>query len=1023
MNGSHDEHHDHHDASTSHGGHDKHAGHDPEMFKRRFWLSLALTIPLVVTSHMVMDWFNYELDFRGMSALGPILGSVVFWWGGWPFLAGGAAEIRTRQPGMMLLISMAITVAYAASMATSFEWLDLEFWWELAALVTIMLLGHWQEMKAIGQARGALAALAELLPDDAEVVDGGGVRQVSVADLRVGDVVLVRSGGRVPADGEIVDGEAELDESMITGESRPVSKGGGDRVVAGTVSTDSSIRVRVTAVGEDTALAGIQRLVADAQSSQGRAQALADRFAALLFYVATGAGVVTFLAWWAAGDVGDAVVRTVTVLVIACPHALGLAIPLVISLSTAVSAQAGILVKDRLALERMRSIDTVLFDKTGTLTRGAHVVTGVFAANEIGEDDVVSIAAAVESDSEHPLARAIVRAAGSRGEIPRANDFRSLTGRGVQATVDGTAYAVGGPALLRERGVSIPAELRSQVEQSMQRGAAVLYLLRDDAVIGVLALEDEVRPEAREAVSELRRLGIDVAMITGDARQVADAVARDLGIDEVFAEVLPEDKGKAVAELQQRGAKVAMVGDGVNDAPALARADVGLAIGAGTDVAIESAGVVLASSDPRSVAGVIRLSRASYRKMIQNLAWAAGYNIVAIPLAAGALAWAGVTLSPAVGAILMSLSTIVVAVNAQLLRRLNLRPEHAADPEPPDTPSGYNAGVSTTERNGQRLARTPVKLAGFGVVLAVALGGGVGIGATVGPDNADGETSGQDHQTPETMPGMDMPGTAGADDETPLPPGLAVSRDGYTLQLATTELPATTENELVFQITGPDGAPVTEFDVAHEKPLHLVIVSRDLAGYAHIHPSLDENGTWRVDVPALAPGSYRVFADFVPTGASGVVLGADLAVPGAFDPADTPEPSSSANVDGYIVTFDGELVAGTESELTLTVAVERDPVTDLDPYLGALGHLVAIRDGDLAYLHVHPIEAAVGPGGPDVRFAVEVPTAGTYRLFFDFSHSGEVRTASATFVAGADGHGPQGGTAPGTTEAGGHDGH
>jgi Cu2+-exporting ATPase len=642
------------------------------MFRRRFWVCLLLTIPLVVTSEMVMDWFGYELDFPGMSSLGPVLGSVVFWWGGWPFLAGGVAEIRDRQPGMMLLISMAITVAYVASMATSLDWLELEFWWELAALVTIMLLGHWQEMKAIGQARGALAALAELLPDDAELVSGDEVRLVPVGELRVGDVVLVRAGGRVPADGVIVAGEAELDESMITGESKPVAKEPGDKVVAGTVSTDSSLRVRVDAVGDDTALAGIQRLVADAQASSSRAQVLADRFAALLFYVAAAAGVVTFVAWTLAGDVGDAVVRTVTVLVIACPHALGLAIPLVISLSTAVSARAGILVKDRLALERMRSIDTVLFDKTGTLTKGAHVVTGVAAVDGVTERDVVRLAGGVESDSEHPLARAIVTAAHQQGDVARATGFRAMPGRGVEASIDGTRYAVGGPALLREQGVAVPVALEAAVSGWRDRGAAVLHLARDGRVIGALALEDEVRPEARAAVVDLRTMGVQVAMITGDARQVADAVGRDLGIDEVFAEVLPEDKDQAVLELQQRDVTVAMVGDGVNDAPALARADVGLAIGAGTDVAIESAGVVLASSDPRSVGGVIRLSRASYRKMIENLAWAAGYNVVAIPLAAGVLAWAGITLSPAVGAILMSLSTIVVALNAQLLRRVEL---------------------------------------------------------------------------------------------------------------------------------------------------------------------------------------------------------------------------------------------------------------------------------------------------------------------------------------------------------------
>jgi P-type Cu2+ transporter len=668
-----------------HGGHDGHAGHDPEMFRRRFWLSLALTIPLVVTSEMVMDWFGYSLDFWGMDLLGPVLGSLVFWWGGWPFLAGGVAELRARQPGMMLLISMAIVVAYGASVATSLDWLDLEFWWELAALVTIMLLGHWQEMKAIGQAQGALAALAELLPDEAERVGPDGrVTAASLADLRPGDIVLVRSGARVPADGEIVEGDAELDESMITGESRPVPKSPGDRVVAGTVSTDSAIRVRVEAVGDDTALAGIQRLVAEAQSSRSRAQALADRFAALLFYVAAGAGIVTFLVWLALGDTDNAVVSTVTVLVIACPHALGLAIPLVISLSTAVSARAGILVKDRLALERMRTIDAVLFDKTGTLTRGAHVVTGVAAADGLTEDEGLRIAGGVESDSEHPLARAIVAAARERAGVATADGFRSLTGRGVEATVEGTAYAVGGPALLRERGAAVPPALTATIADWQTRGAAVLHLVRGTDVIGAFALEDEVRPEAREAVATLKSLGVEVVMITGDARQVADAVAADLGIDEVFAEVLPEDKDRAVAELQDRGLSVAMVGDGVNDAPALARADVGIAIGAGTDVAIESADVVLASSDPRGVVGVIKLSRASYRKMVENLAWAAGYNVAAIPLAAGVLAWAGLTLSPAVGAILMSASTIVVALNAQLLRRVDLSPEPvgAADARP-----------------------------------------------------------------------------------------------------------------------------------------------------------------------------------------------------------------------------------------------------------------------------------------------------------------------------------------------------
>jgi Cu2+-exporting ATPase len=662
------------DSTTEHGTH-SHAGHadHAELFHRRFWWSLLLSVPVVVTSPVVMDWFGYQLDFAGIDWVGPVLGSVIFFWCGWVFLSGAWAEVQERQPGMMLLVAMAISVAYAASLATTIGWLDLEFWWELSALVTIMLLGHWLEMKALGQAQSALAALAELLPDEAERVDvDGGVTVVGTDVLMLGDLVLVRPGARVPADGTIVEGTAEVDESMVTGESRPVAKGTGDRVVAGTVATDSSLRVRVQAVGDDTALAGIQRLVAEAQSSQSRAQALADRFAALLFYVAAGAGVLTFIIWAFAGDMDEAIVRTVTVLVIACPHALGLAIPLVISLSSALAAQAGILIKNRLALERMRTIDAVLFDKTGTLTKGEHVVTGITGV-DVGDDEILQLMAAVEAESEHPLARAIVAAAARTRPLVGAVDFRSLTGRGVEATVAGNRYAVGGPALLRERQLSEPPELTRTTDGWRSRGTSILYLVQDDAVVGALALEDEIRPEAREAIQQLHQLKRRVIMISGDAHQVAEAVGHDLAVDEVMSEVLPEDKDAEVAALQARGISVAMVGDGVNDAPALARADVGIAIGAGTDVAIESAGVVLASNDPRGVVSVIRLSVASYRKMIQNLAWAAGYNVVAIPLAAGAFAWAGITLGPEVGAALMSLSTIVVALNAQLLRRVDLR--------------------------------------------------------------------------------------------------------------------------------------------------------------------------------------------------------------------------------------------------------------------------------------------------------------------------------------------------------------
>ena len=664
--------HDGHAGQGSQGGHDKHAGHDPEMFRRRFWLTLAMTVPVVFTSPMVMDWLGYHIG--GVAWVGPVLGTVIYVWGGQPFLVSARAEVRDRAPGMMLLIAMAITVAWGASMASTLGWLDLEFWWELAALVTIMLLGHWQEMKAIGQARGALAALAELLPDDAEVVGPDEIARVAISELKVGDTVLVRPGGRVPADGSIVEGSAELDESMITGESRPVARTVGGRVVAGTVSTDSALRVQVTAVGDDTALAGIQRLVADAQASSSRAQVLADRFAAVLFYVAVSSAVTALLVWGALGHWDKGLVAAVTVLVIACPHALGLAIPLVVSISTSLASRSGILVRDRLALERMRTVDTVLFDKTGTLTLGQHRLTGIATVDARPDAEVLALAAALEADSEHPLARAIVSAA-EGASIPRATSFTAITGRGVEADVDGHRYAIGGPALLRERDLALPTELATSVNEWQLRGASVLHLIADHRVLAAFALEDAVRPESAEAIAELHRLGVTkVVMITGDARSVAEHVGSQIGIDEVHAEVLPEDKDRTVIALREQGRRVAMVGDGVNDAPALARADVGLAIGAGTDVAIESAGMVLAGSDPRAVGAVIRLSRASYRKMWQNLIWAAGYNVIAIPVAAGAFVWAGITMPPAVAAILMSLSTVVVAINAQLLRRVELTP-------------------------------------------------------------------------------------------------------------------------------------------------------------------------------------------------------------------------------------------------------------------------------------------------------------------------------------------------------------
>ncbi|PWC07621.1 heavy metal translocating P-type ATPase [Mycetocola zhujimingii] len=665
-----------HSGHSGHAGHAGHSGHGDHVgqFRRLFWVMLVIAIPVVAFSSMFASIIGYSLpDIPWISWISPVLGTVMFVWGGKPFLTGAVAEIKARQPGMMLLIGLAISVAFAASWGASLGILDhqLDFWWELALLIVIMLLGHWIEMRSLAQTSSALDSLAALIPDEAERVDGDSITVVPPVDLRVGDLVVVRPGGRVPADGRVEDGTADVDESMITGESMPVRRGPGDPVVAGTVATDSALRVRVTAVGEDTALAGIRRLVTDAQNSTSRAQRLADKAAGWLFWYALGAAAITAVAWTLLGTPDEAIIRTITVLVIACPHALGLAIPLVVSISTERAARAGVLVKDRLALESMRTVDTVLFDKTGTLTRGEPALAGIAPADGWTEDEVLALAAAAEADSEHPLARALVAAAASRGvALAAASGFRSSPAVGVEAMVEGRRVEVGGPGLLERTGA---APLPATAEWSDQ-GATVLHALVDGRVAGAFALRDEIRPESRDAVSALHARQVQVVMITGDAEAVARSVAGELGIDRVFAGVRPGDKAAKVAELQAEGRRVAMVGDGVNDAPALAQADVGLAIGAGTDVAIASAGVILASDDPRAVLSVIELSRASYRKMQQNLWWAAGYNLVSVPLAAGVLAPVGFVLPMAVGAVLMSLSTIIVALNAQLLRRLDLRP-------------------------------------------------------------------------------------------------------------------------------------------------------------------------------------------------------------------------------------------------------------------------------------------------------------------------------------------------------------
>ncbi|MEZ5087244.1 MAG: heavy metal translocating P-type ATPase [Tessaracoccus sp.] len=636
---------------------------------------LALAVPVVGFNEMFAHLIGYHLpDAEWVWWVSPILGTVVYFWGGWPFLTGAIGEIRSRKPGMMLLIGLAITVAFVASWGASLHLLDheLNFWWELALLVVIMLLGHWIEMRSLAQTTSALDSLAALLPDEAEKVDGDDVVKVAPAELVVGDLVIVRPGSSVPADGRIVDGSASMDESMVTGESKTVRRETGDHVVAGTVATDSGLRVEVTATGDDTALAGIRKLVADAQASSSRAQRIADTAAAWLFWFALGAAVITAIVWTALGLPDTAVVRTITVLVIACPHALGLAIPLVVSIATERAARGGVLIKDRLALESMRSVDAVLFDKTGTLTKGEPTVTAIAPAGSRSEDEVLALAAAAESDSEHPLARAITGAAATKElRVPTSSDFSSSPAVGVKATVDGATVEVGGPYLLEQHS----ADELPVADQWREEGAIILHVLADGEIVGALRLADEVRLESRDAVDALHAQGAQVVMITGDAQAVADTVAKDLGIDRVFAGVRPEDKAAKVKELQDEGRKVAMVGDGVNDAPALAQADVGIAIGAGTDVAIGSAGVILASSDPRSVLSVFELSRASYRKMTQNLWWAAGYNLISVPLAAGILAPIGFVLPMSIGAILMSASTVVVALNAQLLRRLDLTPE------------------------------------------------------------------------------------------------------------------------------------------------------------------------------------------------------------------------------------------------------------------------------------------------------------------------------------------------------------
>ena len=664
-----------HQLHADHEGHDKHAGHSVKMFRDKFWGSLALTVPTVIWSPMVQQWFGFSAPlFTGSVYVPAIFGTILFFYAGSVFLRGAVQEIRDRLPGMMTLISLAITVAFGFSIAVTLGVPGEDLWWELSTLITIMVLGHWIEMRSVSQAQGALKELAKLLPDEAVRLVAEKEERVLVSDLRDEDIVLIRPGESIPADGVVIEGASAVNEAMITGESRPLDKKPGDKVIAGTINGSGSLRAKVTGTGDRTALAGIMRLVAQAQQSRSRAQALADRAAFFLTIIAIVSAAITLIAWLVAGaSVSYAVERVVTVLVIACPHALGLAIPLVIAISTTLGARSGLLIRDRRGLEEARNLNAVFFDKTGTLTRGEFRVVTITATPRFSADDALKLAASLERESEHAIAQGVVKSAEERGfSLTRVENFQAIPGEGVQGVVEGRQLMVGGPALLTRLRIDPAPELKNAISDAASRAQTVITLVEGREALAALAVADAIRDESREAVERLHSQRIEVIMMTGDAKSVADAVAKELGIDTVFAEVLPDQKASKIEEVKRTGKRVAMVGDGVNDAPALLTADVGIAIGAGTDVAVEAGDVVLIRSDPRDVPRVIALSKATYRKMIQNLWWAAGYNIVAIPLAAGVLAPWGIVLNPAVGAVLMSASTIVVALNAQLLRRASI---------------------------------------------------------------------------------------------------------------------------------------------------------------------------------------------------------------------------------------------------------------------------------------------------------------------------------------------------------------
>jgi len=651
-------------AQGQHGGHDHHAMMIAE-FRKRFWVVLALTAPVMILSPMIQHWLNLSIRFTGDLYVLAGLSSVIFFYGGWPFLTGWWDEMKTRNPGMMTLIGFAITVAYVYSVATVFGLKGMDFFWELATLILIMLLGHWIEMRSVAGASKELELLVQLMPDEAHLIHGDHIMDVKTESLKEQDVILIKPGEKIAADGKIVEGESYLNESLLTGESKPAEKKKGDKVIAGAINGNGALRVEVSHGAKDSYLSQVIRLVEDAQKNRSKTQLLADKAARWLTIIAIAAGIATFLAWYLSGrDLAFSIERMVTVIVICCPHALGLAVPLVVAKSTALSAKNGLLIRNRTAFENARRITTLVFDKTGTLTLGKFEVSGVVASDKgMNENELLRLTAALEQNSEHPIAMGILEKAKASGlSLPKADSFKALTGQGVEATVEGRHVRVVSPGYLKAHGKALPSDVDEVA------GETRVFVLVDDQPAGYISLSDRIRPESPEAIRTLHAAGIKCVLLTGDNSLVAEKVSKDLGMDGYFAEVLPHEKQDKIKELQKKGEFVAMTGDGINDAPALAQADVGIAVGSGSDIAAETAGIVLVNSNPSDIVKLILFGKATYRKMIQNLAWATGYNVVALPLAAGVLYKAGILLSPAAGAVLMSASTIVVAINAGLLK-------------------------------------------------------------------------------------------------------------------------------------------------------------------------------------------------------------------------------------------------------------------------------------------------------------------------------------------------------------------